>query len=129
MENITTIIKREMEKQGMSTNELSQRLGIHPTTGLQMLQKKSMHVQRVAKICSILQYNFFRELAEQTPIDKPKLLGPFKETEIELKNEINSLQNALKEKDEKLRYVEEENKMLKTKLEVYIDVINKIGKV
>ena len=78
-----------------------------------MLQRKTLQVQKLADLCEVMQYNFFREIAEQFPYEQPVFDNTYKQKESELTEEINRLK--------------EENKTLKIKVDVLKEVIEKIG--
>ena len=106
MTNILEIIKREMQQKHLSSTELSRKMGLHQTTVHGMLTRDSIKVERLAELCNIMQYNFFRELAEQFPYEQPEFNEVFKQKEAALTEEI---------------------KTLKIKVEVLNEVIEKIG--
>jgi len=105
MTNITEIIKREMQKRHLNSTELSRKMGLHQTTVHGMLSRESIKVERLAELCKLMQYNFFRELAEQFPYEQPEFNKAFKQKEAALTDEI---------------------KTLKIKVEVLTEVIGKI---
>jgi len=113
MTNILQIIKREMQERHMSPIELSRKLGLHQTTIHGLLKRDSIKVERLAKLCKVFQYNFFREIAEQFSYEQPVFDNTFKQKEATLIEKINKLK--------------EENKTLKIKVEVLNEVIEKIG--
>ncbi len=106
MTNILEIIKREMLKRHLSSTELSRQMGLHQTTVHGMLTRESIKVERLAELCKVMQYNFFRELAEQFPYEQPEFNEAFKKKEAALTDEI---------------------KTLKIKIDVLNEVIEKIG--
>lgn len=110
MINTLKIIKRELKKKHITNTELSRLLGLHQSTVHNMLSSKSMQVERMAQISEVLQYNFFREIAEQFPYEQPVFDNAFKQKEKELTEEINQLK--------------EENKALNIKVKLLKEIIS-----
>ncbi len=108
MIDILQMIKQVMLEKHMSKAELSRKMGLHYSTVQGMLSRNTIQVKKLGDLCEILDYNFFREIAEQIPIKNSELSADFK-TKAELSEEINRLK--------------EENKSLKAKIEVLKEVI------
>ena len=109
------MIKREMKLRHLSITELSRKIGLHQSTVHGMLRRNTIQVQKLAVISEALQYNFFKEIAEQLPYEKPLFDEAFKQKEMALSAEINRL--------------EEENKELKIKIGVFKEVITSLNPV
>ncbi len=107
------MIKREMKQRHMSILELSQKLGLHKTSIHGMLGRNTIQVQKLADLCEVFQYNFFREIAEHLPYKEPFYNDALTQKEAELTEEINRLK--------------EENKTLDITVDVLKEVIEKIG--
>ena len=113
MTHSIALIKREMKKRHMSSIELSRLLGLHQTTVHSLLKRDTIKVERVAQLCKVFQYNFFRELAEQFPFEQPVFDNAYKQKEVELNKEIDRLKD--------------ENKTLNIQVDLLKEVIEKIG--
>ena len=113
MKSAIEILKREMKKQHLNASELSRKLGLHQTSIQGILSRETIQVQRLADLCKAMQFNFFRELAEQFPFEEPVIDNVHKQKVSELNEEINLLK--------------EDNKILTIKVEVLNGVIEKIG--
>jgi len=114
MINTLGMIKREMKNRHLNPSILSRKLGLSLSATQGMLKRPTLQVQRLADLSEIMQYNFFREIAQQFPYKQPVFDNEFKQKEAILTEEINTLK--------------EENKALNIKLEVLNDVIGKLGK-
>ena len=88
-------------------------MGLHQTTVHGMLSRNTIQVQKLADLCEVMQYNFFREIAEQFPYEQPVFEDVFKKKEESFTKEINRLK--------------EENKTLNIKVDLLKEVIEKIG--
>ncbi len=104
------MIHREMQKKHFTATDLSRKLHLHLSTVTGMLNRPTIQVQKLADLCGVFQYNFFREIAEQLPYEQPKYDEESKQREMELL--------------EKIAQLEEENKTLKIKVEVLKDVVD-----
>ncbi|MGQ1911685.1 helix-turn-helix domain-containing protein [Marinifilum sp. RC60d5] len=69
--HVNDLIIEEMNRQGVSAVELSKKLGINVNTVYQTLKRRSIHTDRLWKICEILQVNFFKILADKVNIENP----------------------------------------------------------
>ena len=68
MINILEMIKHVMLEKHMSKAELSRKMGLHYSTVQGMLSRNTIQVKKLGDLCEILDYNFFREIAEQFPL-------------------------------------------------------------
>lgn len=91
---ITSMIRREMKNRSISGPQLSRSLGLSVKTMTTMLRGTTIQAQRLADISELLKYNFFREVAQQLPINEP------------VSGEVAALQNRVQE-------LEMENKILR----------------
>jgi len=107
MIDIHAIIKRVMKQKHINAAELSRKLNIHYSTITGILDRPTIKVQKLIELSNALNYNFFKEIAEQLPYEEPE-----NERETELLKKIEQLI--------------EENKILKIKVEVLENVISKI---
>ena len=112
MINILSMIKREMNRKHISAAELARKINHHQSTVQGMLNRNTIQVQKLADLCEVFQYNFFREIALEFPYDEPSAGQVFKEKELAFTEEINR--------------IKEENKILKIKIEVLEQVIGKL---
>ncbi len=63
---ITAIIKRYLDKQGITQSRLAEKLGASNRQGIsQKLRGKDLSTSTVMEISSVLRYDFFRELSAQ----------------------------------------------------------------
>ena len=104
MEIITDIIKRELNKQRISITNLSRRLGLHQATVHNMLKRKSVQVSRLSSLCNALQYNFFRELAEEFTYEQPVIKGMFRQKELELNETISKLKEQSENEKDRINH-------------------------
>lgn len=68
---ITSMIKREMERQRVSGTDLVHALKINHSSVSGMLQRPTIQVQRLAELSQFFKYNFFREIAQKLPFSEP----------------------------------------------------------
>jgi hypothetical protein len=95
--NVISSVKREIERQKMSKAELARRLHLNHTSVLTMFRRPTLHVHRLIQLSEILQYNFFRDVADQLPYQEPafKTQGgdrSLEEENIELKDRVKYLE-------------------------------------
>ncbi len=112
MNNVLLMIGREMKRKHITITELSRRMKLHQSTVSGMLNRSSIKVKKLAELCKVLEYNFFREIAEKLPYEEPVYDSVNKERELELLGQIKKL--------------EEENKILNIKVNVLEDVISRL---
>jgi len=86
-----TMISREMKRKRINVSELARGLRINHSTTAGMLQRSTLQVQRLADISELLNYNFFREIANKLPYTEPDY------TSETTRNEVNGLQNRIKD--------------------------------
>jgi DNA-binding Xre family transcriptional regulator len=71
---INELIIFEMNRQGITANDLARQLNLNLNTVYHFLKKPSIQIDRLWAVCEILQINFFRMLAEEiniaTPVDE-----------------------------------------------------------
>ncbi len=89
--NIVNIVKRELSKNHVSPAELARQLNAHPSTVHGMLSRDTLQVGKLISLSSILQYNFFKEIGQMLPYEKPEE-NKNKETESALKERIKELE-------------------------------------
>jgi len=68
---ITSMIKREMERKRISGADLVPALKINHSSVSGMLQRSTIKVQRLAELSEFFNYNFFREIAQKLPYPEP----------------------------------------------------------
>ena len=112
MIDVLSMVKREMKRKHFNNTDLSHKLNLHHSSIFGMLNRKTFQVERLLELSEAFQYNFFREIAEELPYQEPKYDKVSKDREAELLGQIKQL--------------EEENKTLKTKVEVFEDVISRL---
>jgi transcriptional regulator with XRE-family HTH domain len=113
MINIVEIVKREIEKKHLSVTKLAKKLNLNQSTIYDMYKRKTLKVSRLEELSNALEYNFFRELAQKFPYKKPVYNTSYEQNEKKLIEEIEKLK--------------EDNKILKTKIDVFETVIEKLG--
>lgn len=93
------MILRELNRKHLTGADIARKLNFNPSSVHGMLTRPTLQVQRLADLSEILQYNFFREIAETLPfadpvssqntevvdIETPALKERIKELEIEVK--------------------------------------------
>ena len=98
--DINRMIEQEMKNNFLNATGLARKLGVDPSTVLSMLQRPTLQVERLVDLSEALNYNFFREIAEQLPYENPGLkdekLEKQQERIKELEMEVRVLQNTLK---------------------------------
>lgn len=65
------MVKRQMEARNMNTHQLAKAVGMSYAGLWQMFKNDKLKVQRLAEMSEAMQYNFFRELAQQFPYTEP----------------------------------------------------------
>ena len=88
--DINKMIEREMKNNFLNATGLARKLGVDASTVLSMLKRPTLQVERLADLSKALNYNFFKEIAEQLPINAPFL-------ENEEQKENNKLNDRIKE--------------------------------
>ena len=68
---INELIVAEMNRQGVTANDLARQLDLNVNTVYHLLKKPNMQIDRLWEVCEILQINFFRMLAEEINIANP----------------------------------------------------------
>ena len=104
---LTNIIK----KKPISNQELGKLIGRIPLSVKQYKQKGTMQTAVMAEICHALQHNFFSDMADKLPQHFTK-------------NQPNT-DKILEEKDALIAQLQEENKVLKIRNEVLLEVNKK----
>lgn len=89
--HVNDLIIEEMNRQGVSVVELSNKLGISVNTVYQTLKRKSIRTDRLWAISETLQVNFFKVLA-----DKVNITNPVDERVAKLETEIKTLKEVIK---------------------------------
>ena len=114
LNNIHTgvLLTKVIKEKHISNPELGKLIGRIPLSVKQYKQKGTMQTAVLAEICHALQHNFFSDMADRLP---PHFT----------KNQPNT-DKILEEKDALITQLQEENKMLKIKNEVLLEV-NKKG--
>ena len=97
MINTLSMIKREMNRRHINGTDLSRLLNLHQSTVVGMLNRSTIQVQKLAELSKALDYNFFREIAEQLPYKEPRFDEANKQKEAILLEEINLLKEVLAE--------------------------------
>lgn len=65
--DINKMIRREMKKNYLNASGLAKKLNVHPTTVLGILKRPTIKIERLINLSEVLNYNFFREIADQLP--------------------------------------------------------------
>lgn len=104
METIQVIpmVRRELNRKHMSGSGLARKLNLNQASVHGMLKRPTLHVHRLLEISEILQYNFFREIAEKLPYTEPVQTEPnnneqARERIRELEMEVRILRQTLKD--------------------------------
>jgi len=92
-----TMISREMKRKRINVSELARGLRINHSTAAGMLQRPTLQVQRLAEISELLNYNFFREIANTLSCTEPDY------TSEPNRAEVNKLQNQIKDLELEVR--------------------------
>ncbi len=101
---VQEIIRREAKKRKLTVADIARLLRLSYPSAHGMLRRQTLQVQRLAELSEVLQYNFFRELAQKLPYAEPDLTDS---TELEAsKAEIARLEKRVFE-------LEIENRTLK----------------
>ena len=69
--NIQAMIHREMQRKHLTSADIARKLNLNPSTVHGMLSRRTMQVQKLAVLSEMLQFNFFREIAELLPFNEP----------------------------------------------------------
>jgi hypothetical protein len=103
--SIVSKVKREMDRKRINAADLS--LGLHMPyqSVFGMLNRETIQVQRLAELSEFLQYNFFRELAQELPYREPDYSQRADQNEVvslharvkELELEVSILRQTLKD--------------------------------
>jgi hypothetical protein len=88
---VLQMVKRELQRKSIRISDLSRGLKLNSSSVTGMLQRPTMHVQRLAELSEFLNYNFFREIAAKLPYSEPDY------TDANSKAEVNGLQTRIKE--------------------------------
>jgi len=94
-EPINDIILFEMKKQGLTTVDLARRLNMNTSSAYYILSCSTIQLDRLWKICEVLQINFFQILANQLQIENTEQLFIDEEKEA-LKAENKTLKEVIK---------------------------------
>ncbi|MDP4271837.1 MAG: hypothetical protein Q8909_17205 [Bacteroidota bacterium] len=98
--NPSKLINREMTQRRISKSELARMLHMKPSSIHFMLDSEFMQVQRLLDLSNVLQYNFFREIADQLPHAEPATVNP-------ATAEIATLNEHIKELEMEVRILRE----------------------
>lgn len=100
------MIKRELKRRHMANTILAKKLMVQPSAIHGMLSRETIHVHKLLEISEVLQYNFFREIAQQLPylepeyeqkIDIEAVKAPLLLQIRDLQLEVNILRQTLKD--------------------------------
>ncbi|MFV0378255.1 MAG: hypothetical protein ACK5JD_13255 [Mangrovibacterium sp.] len=69
--DVVKMVKRQLKAKNMSVRKLANSLDMSYAGVWQMLKGDTLRVQRLAELSEALQYNFFREAAEQLGYSEP----------------------------------------------------------
>lgn len=94
-EPINDIILSEMKKQGLTAVDLARRLNLNTSSAYYILSRPSIQLDRLWKICEVLQINFFQILANQLQMENIEQLFIDEEKEA-LKAENKTLKEVIK---------------------------------
>ena len=87
------MIRREMKRKRVSASELARGLNINHSSVAGMLNRPTLQVQRLAEISELLNYNFFREIANKLPCTEPDYTLDTDRTEVNgLKSRVRDLE-------------------------------------
>jgi predicted transcriptional regulator len=91
---ILPMIFREMKRKHISAADIARILHINPSTVHGTLNRKTMQVQKLVELSEILQYNFFKEIADQLPYSEPEQVKerPDNHIEMELREKVKALE-------------------------------------
>jgi transcriptional regulator with XRE-family HTH domain len=95
---IISMIRRELNKKRINGAELARALKVNPSSVMGMFSRSTLQVQRLAEISEFLNYNFFREIAENLPFAEPVSaeITRLQDRVKELEMEVGILQQTLK---------------------------------
>ena len=100
---ILGIVKRELKNRHVSPAELARQLDTNPSSVHGMLNRPTIQVQKLIKLSEILEYNFFREIAQKLPFEDPEVKKNDEEEKMlkerikELEIEATTLRRTLKD--------------------------------
>jgi hypothetical protein len=90
---VTPMILREMSVKRVSKADVSRALKINQASVQGMFKRQTMQVQKLADLSEMLQYNFFREIADSLPYKQPNPVATQTDTEnAELKERVKALE-------------------------------------
>ena len=88
-----TMIRREMKRKHISATGLARGLKINHSSVAGMLNRPTLQVQRLAEISELLNYNFFREIANKLPCTEPDYTLDTDRTKVDgLKSRVRDLE-------------------------------------
>jgi hypothetical protein len=102
---ITSMLKREMERKRVSGADLVRALKINHASVSGMLQRPTIQVQRLAELSEFFNYNFFREIAQKLPFPDPDYTSTADKAEVatlqsrvrDLELEVSILRQTIKD--------------------------------
>ncbi len=116
--NWTKMMNDRMKACGWSTEKLARQTGMTYTGAWHLLKRNDIHLQKVAELSEVFQYNFFRELADgltySAPATAPSAELLETKAQLEAKEAENaSLQARVKELELELKVLKEAISLLR----------------
>ena len=100
--HIGQIIKERVTEKRLSQEALGKMINTTKQNVGNIYKRRSIDTQLLLKLCVVLEYNFFEVYYSEEP------LKTMRQKEIEaFNNEIKALQNTIRQRDEKIRDLEE----------------------
>ena len=100
--HIGQIIKERVTEKRLSQEALGKMINTTKQNVGNIYKRRSIDTQLLLKLCVVLEYNFFEVYYSEEP------LKAMRQKEVEsFNNEIKALQNTIRQKDEKIKDLEE----------------------
>jgi len=74
--NVSSIIEKRLYEQRMTRSQLAKKLGVTLPAVTTMLSHQVYKTDRLIHLSKLFNFNFFRFIADQLPIDDPPKLAP-----------------------------------------------------
>lgn len=95
--NVHKIIKRKIKKENLSLVEVAREINVSKMALYQLLDRRTMQIDRLWSLCVVLEINLFQEIANHLEIEHFSPAVEKKDKEIEdLNSELAELKEELK---------------------------------
>ena len=90
--SVVPMVRRVLENKGLTSADVARTFKLNPSSAYGMLHRNTLQVHRLIGLSEMLNYNFFREIAQQLPFVEPDYSADDKKTELELRERIKMLE-------------------------------------